>query len=186
MEDAQIVKLFSERKELALEETRLKYGEYCRVIAHNILGSEEDAEECINDALIRLWNIIPPHNPKSLKAMLGKITRNIALNRYDSSNAQKRGGGQTELVLNELTECFVSADNTFKIAEDLDVRSALNRFLSSLKPQIRIIFMQRYWYLCSVKETSKNLSVSESKVKMTLMRTRGRLKEFLKKEGIEI
>ena len=118
MEDAQIVKLFSERKELALEETRLKYGEYCRVIAHNILGSEEDAEECINDALIRLWNIIPPHNPKSLKAMLGKITRNIALNRYDSSNAQKRGGGQTELVLNELTECFVSADNTFKIAED--------------------------------------------------------------------
>ncbi len=118
--------------------------------------------------------------------MLGKITRNIALNRYDSSNAQKRGGGQTELVLNELTECFVSADNTFKIAEDLDVRSALNRFLSSLKPQIRIIFMQRYWYLCSVKEISKNLSVSESKVKMTLMRTRGRLKEFLKKEGIEI
>lgn len=186
MEDAQIVKLFSERKELALEETRLKYGGYCRVIAHNILGSEEDAEECINDALIRLWNIIPPHSPKSLQAMLGKITRNIALNRYERSNAQKRGGGQTELVLNELTECFASTNNTCKIAEDLDMRSALNRFLSSLKPQIRTIFIQRYWYLCSVKEISKNLSVSESKVKMTLMRTRGRLKEFLKKEGIEI
>ncbi len=186
MEDAQIIKLFSERDELALKETRLKYGGYCMIIARNILGSEEDAEECINDALIRLWNAIPPHNPKSLQAMIGKITRNIALNRYDSSNAKKRGSGQTELVLNELTECFASTDNTRNIADSLDIQKAISRFLKSLKTQNRIIFMQRYWYLCSVKEISQNLSVSESKVKMTLMRIRGRLKEFLEKEGIDI
>ena len=100
MEDGQIVALYWRRDEAALRETQRKYAALCRSVAKNILGGEEDAEECVNDALLQAWNAIPPQRPRRLGAWLARVTRNLALNRWDRDHAQKRGGGMTALLAN--------------------------------------------------------------------------------------
>lgn len=115
---------------------------------------------------------------------LGKITRNLALNKWEHLNAEKRGSGQTIFALAELQECIPSADNTENIVDDLALVEVLNRFLGGLSKERRIIFMRRYWYFCSIKEIASSYSISESKVKMSLMRSRNELRNILEKEGI--
>lgn len=186
VEDRQIVDLFWERSETALSETRKKYGRYCYSIAYNILLCEEDAEECVNDAYVKLWNAIPPNRPDRLSSFIGKITRRVSLDRYEKYTAQKRGGGRTELVLDELQECLPASGDRGDMTDDLALRDALNRFLRSLTPENRKIFMCRYWYLRSIKEIAAQYALSESKVKMTLLRTRNSLRLFLEEEGMAI
>lgn len=184
MDDKNIVELFWARSEDALRETQSKYGKYCTAIAHNVLDSHEDAEECVNDAYLRLWNAIPPAKPSSLKAFLGKIVRNLALDRYNASKAAKRFNSSVELALYELEECLPSTDAP--LADEYALRAAINGFLAELPAKTRIIFMRRYWYLCSVKEIAESMRMSESNVKVTLLRTRQKFKEYLEKEGIGI
>ena len=183
MEDKKIVELFFERDESALLQTSAKYGAYCSKIALNILGDPEDAGECMNDTLLRTWNSIPPNKPENLKAYLGKIARNLAIDRYDNMSAEKRGGGQYALALEEMSECIAdemsSADNT-------ELSSIIDSFLEKQDKDKRIIFVKRYFYMDPVKEIAKAMSISESKVKTTLFRLRNSLKEELKKEGITI
>lgn len=186
MEDRQIVALYRARSENAISETAKKYGRYCLKIAMNILHSHEDSEECVNDTYLRAWNVIPPQNPKKLSAFLGRITRNLALDCYASRTAQKRGGGQLPLALEELQECIPASESTEHAVTEAQLTEALNRFLSALSPQTRQIFVQRYWYFNSIREIASALSLGESKVKMTLLRTRNELKAFLEKEGIEL
>lgn len=186
MDDKQLIDLYFERSETAVSETQKKYGRYCHYIAYNILRCDADAEECVNDAYIKIWNAIPPMHPDNLSAFLGKITRNIALNRYAKYNAEKRGKGQTAFALEELQECLPEATDGTDIADELALKDALNRFLWSLLPKTRTIFMRRYWYMSSIKEIAADYSLSENNVKMILFRTRGRLKKFLEKEGINI
>ena len=184
MDDKQIVDLFFERNEKAIEEVQKKYSRYCNYIASNILMSQQDSDECVNDTYLRAWNSIPPSKPDNLKAFIGTITRNLALDRLDRENAKKRRGG-TELVYDEIAECIPDT-GTAEPTDELAVKIALNKFLGSLKQQKRIIFLQRYWYLSSVKDIAENNSLSESNVKITLLRLRAKLKKFLEKEGVNI
>ena len=184
MDDRQIIALYNERSEAALSETEKKYGRYCRTIAYNILNNEEDSEECVNDTWLKAWEAIPPRCPDSLAAFLGKITRNLALNLYKHKNREKRGGGQTMLVLEELAECVPGADSTEEAVDEALLAEVLNGFLAELPTEKRKIFMRRYWYLSSVKEIAEEYGLSESKVKMTLLRLRSKLKTVLEKEGI--
>ncbi len=185
-EDSKILELFCARDEKAISETHSKYGRYCYSIAYNIIGVNEDCEECVNDTLVKAWNTIPPQKPRKLSAFLGRITRNLTLNKYFEKTAGKRGAGQTAAVLDELSECVSSGVTTEDISDNNTLRRALNDFLSSLEPEKRIIFMQRYWYMISIKAIADKHSSTESRIKMILLRTRNELKEHLIKEGITL
>ncbi len=186
MEDKKIVDLYWLRSESAIQETKTKYGNYCHTIAYNILYSYEDSEECVNDTYLRAWNSMPQHRPSVLKTFLGKITRNLALNKYKALCAGKRNYGQVPLALDELQDCIPGGDNTANTVDDLALAEIFNRFLASLPEERRKIFMRRYWYLSSIKEIANEYSMGESKVKMSLMRSRNELKTLLEKEGISL
>lgn len=186
MDDSQIIELYLARAQTAISETAEKYGRYCRYIAYNILCSEEDSEECVNDTYLRTWESIPPQRPFNLKAFLGTITRNLSLDRYHSRNAEKRGMGQVPLVLDELCECLPAQKNADDITDSIVLAECLNEFLAGMSEQQRIIFVRRYWYLSPVKEIAADLGYSESMVKMSLLRSRNQLKQALEKEGISL
>ena len=186
MDDREIVALYWERNEKAITESESKYGRYCFSIAYNILRSREDSEECVNDTYAKAWNTIPPKKPEKLSVFLGKITRNLALDVLDKLSAKKRGSTESILVLDEISECIPSPLSTEKEIDNLALTESLNSFLKTLKSENRKIFLQRYWYMMPVKEIAKDNSCTESKVKMSLMRTRENLKIFLEKEGVEI
>ena len=184
VEDKQIIDLYWARAETAISETAKKYGRYCHSIAFNILHNHEDSQECVNDVYLKAWKAMPPQRPNRLSVFLGKITRNLSLNRYKKQTAEKRGCGQVPLVLDELQECIPAADSTEQAIDDLALAEALNQFLASLPPETRKIFMRRYWYISSIQEIAEDFHMGESKVKMLLLRTRNKLKLFLEKEGI--
>ena len=186
MDDKQILDLYWARAENAISETADKYGKYCHFIAYSILRNEEDSEECVSDTYMKAWGSTPPQRPQKLSAFLGKITRNLSLDRLRRHTARKRGCGQAALVLEELQECVPAADNVEQIVDDLALTEALDRFLASLPADTRKVFMRRYWYLCSVKEIAADFGISESKVKMLLLRSRNKLKGLLEREGIEL
>lgn len=187
MSDREIIALYFARSEEAIRETAKRYGRYCFSIARNILSNREDREECVNDTYLSAWNAIPPHRPERLETFLGKITRNLALKRWESAHAQKRGGGQIPLALDELRDCLPDRENELDRAMDEDtISSLLNTFLAALPEAARRIFLMRYWYLYPIKAIATEMQASESKIKMTLMRTRNELKIFLEKEGVEL
>ena len=182
MDDRRIIELYWERSEDAISQTEQKYGRFCRSIAYNILHNDEDSEECVSDTYLKAWDEMPPKRPEKLSAFLGRITRNISLHRYDHRTAQKRGGSEVTLALDELGECISSKESVENTIDDLELAALLNRFLAALAPQNRIIFVRRYWYLYSIKEISAQLGVSESKIKTSLFRTRNALRTLLEKE----
>ena len=184
MDDRKIIKLYFDRSEQAISETAKKYGRYCHYIAYQILHSKEDSEECVNDTYLRAWNVIPPKQPVRLRTFLGKITRNLSLNKWEKLAAKKRGSGQVEEVLDELLDCFSEEDNVENIVENKRILQILNDFIDDLSIEKRKMFVRRYWYFSSVKEISKDFGISESKVTVTLFRTRQMLKEVLEKEGV--
>lgn len=184
MDDKQIIALFMARSENAIEESAKKYGAYCRSIAFRILQNEADAEECLNDMYHTAWNKIPPHTPNSLAAFLGKITRNLALRRYEKENAAKRGGGEHSLILEELSECISSENDTEKALEETLTKEAVNRFLHSLPTKKRRIFLRRYWYMSEIAEIAEDFHMTKSAVKTSLLRMRESLRTYLIKEGI--
>ena len=186
MEDKQIIELFWARAEQAITATDEKYGKYCYYIAYNILHSNEDSEECVNDTYLKAWESIPPHRPERLAAFLGKITRNLYINKYKYLTAGKRGEGQYEMALEELNECIPSAVSVEQIMEDRELSEVFNRFLEMLPVEKRKVFMRRYWYFSPVKEIAAEYGMSESKVKMSLLRTRSAFRQYLEKEGVAL
>ena len=186
MEDKQIIALYFARSESAIAETDKKYGRYCHYIAYQILDSNEDAEEIVNDTWLRTWNTIPPQRPEPLKAYVGRISSNLALDRYDERHAAKRGGGQLPAVLDELAECIPDHADGGDMGESIALRDALNRFLSSLPRKTRNVFVRRYWYAAPIAEIAREFAMKESTVAMLLLRTRNKLKEFLSKEGFDV
>ena len=132
MEDEKIISLYWERDERAITESAGKYGRYCSSIAMNILKSEPDAEECVNDTWLRAWNAMPPHRPSVLSVFLGKITRNLSFDRYKSLHRQKRGGGQIDMVLDELSEIVSGQSDPAETVMQEELQAEINRFLSSL------------------------------------------------------
>ena len=183
MDDKSIVELYFSREQDAIAQTDKKYGRYCYTIAYNILQNDPDSEECVSDTYFKLWSIIPPRRPSLLSALLGKITRNLALDRCKYNRAEKRGGGQVALALEELAECVGSGSEEERMENRL-LTELLNRFLDSLSQKNRQIFMLRYWYFCTVQQIADSLGLSESGVKMSLLRSRRQLKALLEKEGV--
>lgn len=186
MEDNQIVSLFLRRDERAIAETAAKYGSYCFAIAHNILVNREDAEEAVNDTYLGAWATIPPHKPVVLSTFLGKIARRTALKRWQKNHAQKRGGGEPALVLDELSEYISHSGNAETAVETAELTRLLNRFLRSLPKEERIVFLRRYWYFEPLRDIARQSGSSESRIKSMLSRTRKKLSAYLKKEGIDL
>ena len=185
MEDEKIIRLFWERDEEALKQTNLKYGSFCYSIAQNILKIEEDAKECVNDTWFKVWMAIPPGRPQCLQAFLGKITRNLSLDRYRKSRARKRGGGSGNAVYEELEEC-IGGQGADAQTDAMIITDAVTCFLKGLPHDARIIFVRRYWFADSIAQIAARYGMTESKVKSALMRSRNKLKVFLEKEGIVV
>lgn len=186
MDDGNIIKLYFERSEDAIPETEKKYGKYCISVAKNVLGNEEDAKECLNDALLVLWNEIPPKIPEVFSAFAGKITRNIALNRFRKNTAEKRGGSETSAVLDEISEFVSGRDNIEEDFEQKEIIAAVNEFLAEFPKEKRKIFVSRYWYFMSIGEIVEKTGRNEKFIHNTLTRTRAKLKKYLEERGFEI
>lgn len=186
MDDEQIIELFWQRSQLALAETSAKYERYCHAISLGILGDERDAQECVNDALRRAWEAIPPNRPQCLKTYMGKIVRNLSLNRLKGRKAQKRGLGQAEVALAELEECLCAPGLPEQALEDAMAAQIVNRFLGRLPEAKRRVFVRRYWYFSSIQDIAKQYRMSESKVKSMLARMRKQLQADLQKEDITL
>ena len=182
MEDQAIIALFLDRSEQAILELSNKYGRLCCKIAGNTLHNSLDTEECVNDTWLRAWDSIPPQRPGRLSAFLGRIARNLALDRYDYNHAAKRSGPFDQL-LSELSECIPCQRDDFA---QLELTQILNSFLHSLPESRRNLFLRRYWYCESVEELGRRYRMSQSAVKSSLFRTRNKLKAYLEKEGVGI
>lgn len=186
MEDSRIVQLYWDRDENAIAASSEKYGGYCRSIAGNILGSGEDAEECVSDTWLAAWNAMPPQRPLVLATFLGKLTRNLAFNRYKHDRADKRGGGEAAAILDELAECVSGRDD---VEEELDRRElvrAINDFLETLPPEKRGIFLCRYWHSEPIAAIARRYGMKEGAVSMTLNRLRPKLRDYLTERGFDI
>jgi RNA polymerase sigma factor (sigma-70 family) len=133
---------------------------------------------------LNAWNSIPPQRPNRLSAYLGKITRNISLNRFKHYAAEKRGCGQTELVLSELENCIPLTQTVEQVFDEIMLVESINQFLSSLPKIKRMVFVRRYWYLSPIRDIAEQYGMSESKVASMLFRLRNELKRHFEKEGI--
>ncbi len=183
MEDQMIVDLYWKRSEQAITETDVKYGRFCYGLAHNVLGSREDAEESVSDTYFAAWNAMPPHRPSILMAFLAKITRRISIDRFRAGTAEKRGGGKVQLALEELGDCASPGPDPEEEAMGRELYAALNRFLDQLPETERTVFLRRYFLLDTAAEIGQNFGFTESKVTSMLHRTRQKLKAHLGKEG---
>lgn len=183
MDDAQIIALYFARDERAIEQTAARYGNYCFQIAHNILENRSDAEEVVNDTYMGAWRSIPPHKPMKLRTYLGKIARRLSLMKYRNYSAEKRGGGEIALALEELGECIPDSDRPERQVEMRELSMCIKAFIGSLPEIEQAVFVGRYWYLYSIKTIAGHYGFSQSKVKSMLSRTRDKLHRQLQKEG---
>ena len=186
MEDNQLIDLYFSRDLAGLAAAQEKYTPYCHTVSVNILGSNEDAEECVNDTFFRSWEAIPPHRPNVLRTFLGKICRNHSINRLEQRTAQKRGAGEGEAALAELCECVSGSDSAEDAMDEHLLTEALERFLRSRKKLERMVFLRRYWYCESIARIASQTDLSQSAVKTMLFRTRRALKSFLEEEGFAV
>ena len=182
MDDARIVALYWERSDEAIPETASKYGSYLASISQNILASREDAEECVNDTYHDAWNAMPPHRPSILSTFLGKITRRISIDRWRQLTAEKRGGGELTLALDELEDCVSGTGSIENEMERRELEKLFNDFLNALPVTERRVFLCRYWYMDSIQSIAQQFGFSQSKVASMLHRTRAKLRAALAKE----
>ncbi len=183
MEDNRIVELYLLRDEAAIRQTAEKFGSRLRSLAYGIVHDRQTAEECENDTYLEAWNAIPPHEPRSyLYAFLARITRHLSLNCCRDRSRLKRSAFLCELSA-EMEQCIPAPDDVERRIDDMALSRAINGFLSKLDEEKRTIFLRRYWYLDSIVDISRRFGLSKSKVKTTLFRCRGQLREYLKKEG---
>lgn len=184
-EDKEIIEMYWKREEAAIQETDLKYGKLCHHVAGNILSSPLDCEECVNDTYLAAWNTMPPKRPIKLSAYISRITRNLALNRYDYLSAAKRNA-QAVCSMEELGECVSGRESVESELAERYIETAITDFLWQQSEEKRCIFIRRYWYFDSIAEIAQKTGLEESKVRSILFRLRGRLRAHLEKEGIEI
>lgn len=185
MDDSKIIALFFARSEKAIDAISEKYGKLCQMIAVNILGNQQDAEECVNDSYLAAWNTIPPQKPNPLRTYLCKITRNIAVTRYHANTAQKRNT-HYDIALDELEDCLHCADTAESQALARELSYLLDRFLLTLDKRTRVIFVRRYWYAEPVSQIAKDFGMRPNGVSVQLNRTRNKLRIFLIKEGYSL
>ena len=182
MEDKEIIKLYFDRSEAAIEKTAEKYGAFCHAVARNILGSDADAEECVNDAYLGAWNSIPPQSPDPLRAYLCRIVRNHSLKKLRANSALKRGS-RFEVSLSELEACIPdnSLDEQLAVSE---LSAQINAFLSTLRRDDRIMFVRRYWFAEPLSEIADTFGITEHNASVRLSRIRRKLHQYLKEVSL--
>ena len=183
MEDGQIIELYWQKNADAISETSSKYGAYCYTIADNILHSIEDSEECVNDTWLHAWNAMPPQKPNVLRMFLAKITRSLSVNRFNARSAEKRGGGEMILVLDELADCLAGETNVEAEYEVKELEQCIRRFVRGLPERDGNVFVRRYFFTEPVAAIAKRYGLTESNVTVILSRTRKKLRLKLAKEG---
>ncbi|MBQ2687402.1 MAG: sigma-70 family RNA polymerase sigma factor [Clostridia bacterium] len=183
MTDNEIITLYFKRDPEAIFYTSRKYGRLCYSISLNILGSEEDSKECVNDTYIKTWNSIPPHKPDVLSAFLAKITRALSISRLRMLRAQKRDV-KAAVSFDELNDCIAEKGRVYENIEAEELKNIIESFLKNQNDNERNIFICRYFYGDSISDICKRFHFSQSKVKTTLYRTRKKLREHLVKEGV--
>lgn len=184
MDDSEIIRLYFERDERAVAESQTKYGGYCFTIANNVLAVREDSEECVSDTWLAAWQRIPPEMPVCLRAFFGRITRNIAIDRYRREHAAKRGGGNALVAIDELGDILPSGGDVSDALSAKETAAALNSFLRSIPERDANIFLARYYFLHSVEAIAELLGMSDGYVRVILSRTRRKLAKYLEKENI--
>lgn len=183
MEDEAIIQLYFARNEQAVQETDRKYGRYCFTLADAILHNTQDSEETVSDTYLKTWNAIPPKKPEVLKLFLAKITRNLAFTRWRSYTAQKRGGGELNLVLDELGECIAAPGGVEDRLNGKELALTIRRFLDTIPEREQNIFLRRYFFVEESDMIARRYGMNRSTVLRTLSRTRKKLKAYLIKEG---
>lgn len=186
MDDAVIVQLYWDRDERAIPATADKYGHYCTAIAQNILGNREDAEECVNDTYFNAWNAMPPHRPGVLSTFLGKIARNLSIKRRSYHTAEKRGGGQAAVVLDEIAELVSDTDGVEQEIDRRELVKAIDAFLGTLSAEKRGILIRRYWYFDSIPDMAARFGMTENHVSVALSRLRRKLRSYLSERGFDL
>lgn len=186
MTDEMIIQLFWDRREEAIKETEKRYGAYCFKVAQSVLQNKEDSEECMNDALLQAWNMIPPTRPAHLNFFLAKIVRNLAISKYRRKYAKKRGQGEVAIVLDELEECIAGQSDIESYFEMAELQKCVNAFVRELPEKEGNVFIARYFYMYSTREIAKKYHITENHVRVMLSRMRDRLRKWLQKEGYVI
>ena len=186
MEDEQILDLYFARDEQAVVETDRKYGGYCFRLANTILKNEQDAEETVSDTYLRAWNAIPPQRPGVFKMFLAKITRNLAFTRWRQYTADKRGGGELALVLEELEGCIAAPGGVEDRLSGQELARAIRSFLSTLPGREQDIFLRRYFFVEESETIARRYGMKPDTVRRTLSRTRAKLKKYLTQEGYAV
>lgn len=181
--EVDVVRLYWERDETAIEESARLYGSYLYRIAYNILYNREDSDESVNDTYLAAWNSIPPHKPQSPKTYLAKLTRRIAVDKWRRHHSDKRGGGEMPLILDELSECLCDRATVEQRWEHKELVQILQAFSTSLSSTHRDLFLRRYWLAQPIREIASTCGWSEAKVKTTLYRIRKKLAARLETEG---
>ena len=184
MEDEQIIELYFQRNQQGLAETQQKYGNYLHAITYRILGSNEDAEECVNDTLHQVWNRIPPERPSVFRMFLAKFARNCAINRYRALHAAKRGGGEASVALEELGECIAGNSDPEQSVLSEELSRSIRGFVRALPAKEGDIFLRRYFFTETVKEIAEKYGISPNNVSVVLNRVRKKMKEHLAKEQL--
>ena len=185
MEDSQIVELYWRRDESAIAESQRKYGGFCLAIALNILSDRQDAEECVSDTWLRSWNAMPPQRPRLLRPWLGKVVRNLAINRWEKNRAQKRYSG-VELLLDELADAIPSPQTLEKHMEAEELGALISAWLRGLNSDDRALFLRRYWNGESLKELARLLGESPGRLAQRTYRLRMALKAELERNGVSL
>ena len=185
MNDNDIIALYWARDERAISETDNRYGRLCRSIALNILSVNEDAEECVNDAYNKVWNVIPPQRPKQFRAWLGKIVRNIAINMWNRNRASKRYNG-IQTMLSELEDCIPAAKNVDDEIDSIELGRVISAWLRTLPDNDRMLFVIRYWNGVPLKDIAKRYGIEPNKLAQKMFRLRAGLKAALEKEDISL
>ena len=186
MKDAEIVELYWERNEAAIQQTEQKYGAYLSKVAYNILSDVEDSRECVNDTYLKAWNSMPPHKPNILSTYLGKITRQLSIDRYRKKNSVKRYASEYAVSLNELGDSFSDSNTPDQAFDAKKLDEAINAFLHTLPDNARNSFIGRYYFFDSLKDVAGYCGMSEAKTKSMLYRTRQSLKAYLVMEGFDL
>lgn len=182
MEDTEIITMYFERRETAIQETENKYGAYLNTVAYRILRSFDDTEEVVDDTYMAAWNTMPPTRPGNLKHFLSRITRNLSFDRMDYKNAGKR-----QALFVELDECIPDKKNDMEsIWETKEIGRVLDEFLQTLDRRTCAVFLARYYYAYSIKELAKQYGISERQVKYLLEKTRNSLRRIFEKEGVAL
>lgn len=183
MEDEKILELFFNRSEQAIDEVAKKYGKTCHNISYNILHSNLDAEECVNDAYLGAWNAIPPAKPNPLLTFLCKIVRNLSLKRYEFNTAIKRNSTY-DVAMEELEACLSSPDTVEKALEAKELTRIIENFLDTLSVENRVIFLRRYWFSDTYQDIAARMGMTEKNISVRLTRTRQNLRNYLVERGV--